>query len=290
MTEKSELQKDPPRVLTIAGSDSGGGAGIQADLKTMTVLNTYGMSVITAVTAQNTLGVQAVRALSPEFVKEQLDSVFSDLHPEAGKTGMLADADIVQVVADKLSEYDQFDLVVDPVMVATSGDLLLAEEAVETVRQKLLPQAAVITPNLQEARILLYGQKEAKKEFSPDELTAGEERDLLAELARGLFELGPEAVLVKGGHLGGDEAFDLLFDGEKTRVFSAPRLPSNNTHGTGCTYSAAIAAYLARELELEAAVAKSKEFITSAIRTGFELGAGIDPVNHLAAGEEVDKI
>ena len=277
-------EKSPPQVLTIAGSDSGGGAGIQADLKTMTAFRTFGMSVITAVTAQNTLGVQAVEVLEPEFVGEQLDSIFSDFSPAAAKTGMLADADIVSVIADRLERYDLPHLVVDPVMVATSGDMLLAEEAVETVCERLLPLAGLITPNLQEARVLL------KHTGGPggDQGVDGDEAEdvTLAEMAVRLYELGPEAVLIKGGHLDDEDvARDLLYDGQQSREFTAPRLPADNTHGTGCSYAAAIASCLARGMELVEAVERSKQFITAAISEGFRLGAGINPVNHLVRPE-----
>ncbi len=283
-TEKDVFYKGaPPQVLTIAGSDSGGGAGIQADLKTMTVHNTYGMSVVTAVTAQNTMGVQAVEVLPPEFVEEQLESVFSDLSPAAAKTGMLASAGITSAVADKLEEYDLPHLVVDPVMVATSGDLLLEEEAVSVLRDRLLPKATVITPNFQEALVLLHGPEAAGE--TEEEI---EKRSVLEELTRRLHELGPDAVLVKGGHLEEDVARDVLFTGEEIEEYTAPRLSRGNTHGTGCTYSAAIAANLARGFDLKKAIGHAKTYITDAIREGFTLGAGINPVNHLIRPEGGD--
>ncbi len=274
----------PPQVLTIAGSDSGGGAGIQADLKTMTRLNTYGMSVITAVTAQNTIGVQGVETLPAEFVGSQLDSIFNDLQPTAAKTGMLANKDIVKTVVKKLQKYELSHLVVDPVMVATSGDLLLEEEAIEIVREELLPLATLVTPNLQEAQVLLEDGK--GDEFSGKKFSQFREKDILTELAGKIFELGPDSVLIKGGHLEGEKARDILVTAETSCEFSAPRLPHDNTHGTGCTYSAAIAAYLARGDNLETAVDKAKKFITAAIAEGFELGSGINPVNHLVNKEE----
>ena len=255
------------QVLTIAGSDSGGGAGIQADLKTMTSFKVYGASVITAVTAQNTLGVQGVEEVSAQFVKQQLDSVCSDLNFEALKTGMLANAEIIAAVVTKLKEYDLPNLVIDPVMVATSGDLLLVEEAVETLRDQLIPLAKVITPNLNEAKVLLGEELESELE--------------LEELAERLYQLGSDYVLVKGGHQKEEVARDLLYDGQEFIEFTAARVDTTDTHGTGCTLSAAIASNLAVGYSVVEAVERSKEFITTAIREGCPVGAGNNPVNHL---------
>ena len=256
------------KVLTIAGSDSGGGAGIQADLKTMTVHQLYGASVITAVTAQNTLGVQEVKTLSAQAVSSQLNSVLRDIEFAALKTGMLANSQIIEVVAQKIKDYSLKNLVVDPVMVATSGDLLLKAEAVETYKEKLFPLAEIITPNLHEARVLA-GVKE-------------EEAVEPCFLAKELISYCSSCVLIKGGHSSnGSKAVDLLYDGSEFREFEAEYIPTNNTHGTGCTLSAAIASNLAAGMEIEKAVEKAKEFITGAIKNHFLVGAGNSPVNHL---------
>ncbi|MCK8827468.1 bifunctional hydroxymethylpyrimidine kinase/phosphomethylpyrimidine kinase [Natroniella acetigena] len=255
------------QVLTIAGSDSGGGAGIQADLKTMTRLGVYGASVITALTAQNTLGVQGVETVSNHFVKKQLDSVCIDLNFKAAKTGMLANTEIITAVVAKVKKYNLPNLVVDPVMVATSGDLLLAEEAVETLREQLIPQTKIITPNLNEAKVLLGEELESELE--------------LEELAERLHQLGSDYVLVKGGHQKGDIARDLLYDGKEFVEFIVARVDTTDTHGTGCTLSAAIASNLALGYSVEEAVKRSKEFVTKAIKKGCSVGTGNNPVNHL---------
>ncbi len=255
------------QVLTIAGSDSGGGAGIQADLKTMANFLVYGASVITAVTAQNTIGVQKVEVLASDFVADQIDSVASDLNFSAVKTGMLANSEIVKVVAEKLAEYDFKNLVVDPVMVATSGDVLLAKEAIDILKNDLLPLAKVITPNLNEAKLLTGRDID-------DEVS-------LEKLAKELYKFGPDYVLVKGGHSSEREAKDLLFTGEKFIGFSVPRLDTTDLHGTGCTLSAAIASNLALGCDIKQAVRISKDFITEAIKQGVKIGAGNNPVNHL---------
>jgi hydroxymethylpyrimidine/phosphomethylpyrimidine kinase len=255
------------RVLTVAGSDSGGGAGIQADLKTITVLGAYGMSVITALTAQNTLGVQAVHEVPADFIRQQLDSVLSDIGADAAKTGMLANAEIVRTVAEGLRRHRVEPIVVDPVMVAKSGDPLLSPEARETLKEALLPLAFVVTPNLPEASVLSgipVGGVEAMKE-------AAEE----------IHRLGPKYVLIKGGHLR-DEAVDLLYDGRKFESFRAPRLQQRNTHGTGCTFSAALATLLAQGKGIMDAVSEAKEFITRAIASGLDMGAGHGPTNPYA--------
>ncbi len=255
------------QVLTIAGSDSGGGAGIQADLKTMSNFSVYGASAITAVTAQNTKGVQGVEVLASDFVGKQIDSVASDLNFSAVKTGMLANGEIVKVVANKLVEYDFKNLVVDPVMVATSGDVLLAKEAIDILKKDLLPLAKVITPNLNEAKLLTG--RNIKDEVS------------LEKLAKELYQFGAEYILVKGGHSSEKQAKDLLFTGKKLIEFSAPRLNTADLHGTGCTLSAAIASNLALGHSVNQAVKISKDFITEAIRQGVKIGAGNNPVNHL---------
>ncbi len=255
------------RVLTIAGSDSGGGAGIQADLKTITVLGGYGMSVITALTAQNTLGVQGIQPVPPGFVKLQIESVLSDIGVDGAKTGMLADPEVVQVVAEQVRRYGVERLVVDPVMVATSGDPLVGATARAALQKTLLPLAHMVTPNLHEARILC--------DFPVEDLEG------MKEAARKIHRMGPPFVLVKGGHLKGD-AVDLLFDGERFETFHAPRINNLNTHGTGCTLSAALATFLARGMAAPEAVKAAKKFITRAIQWGLDLGAGRGPVNHSA--------
>jgi phosphomethylpyrimidine kinase len=254
----------PPRVLTIAGSDSGGGAGIQADLKTMLALGVHGMSVLAAVTAQNSLGVQGYWELPPEAVRAQLDSVLGDIGAQAVKTGMLASPVLVETVAEVLAGLD-VPIVVDPVGVSKHGDPLLEPDAVETVRTRLLPTATVVTPNLYEVEQLTG-------------ITVDDEREL-RRAADAMLELGPRWVLVKGGHLPG-EAVDLLTDGTEEFRFTAERLDNRHTHGTGCTLASAIASYLALGEDMPGAVGKAKEYITGAIRHGFALGAGIGPVDH----------
>ena len=255
------------RILTIAGSDSGGGAGIQADLKTITVLGGYGMSAITALTAQNTLGVQGVHPVPIDFIQLQMASVLSDYGADAAKTGMLATPEIVMAVAESLKRYRVECLVVDPVMVSKGGDVLLSEAARVAVKEVLLPIARVVTPNLSEASDLCG--------FPVRDL------DTMKKAARKIHQMGSSFVLVKGGHLEGD-AVDLLFDGEEFQTFSAPRLGNQNTHGTGCTLSAALATLLAQGFTVPQAVGKAKKFITRAIALGLDLGSGHGPTNHYA--------
>jgi len=280
-----------PRVLTIAGSDSGGGAGIQADVKTFTVLGTYGMSVITAVTAQNTLGVQGVHVLPVEMVVMQMESVLSDLGTDAAKTGMLATAEIVTAVAEMLARYRVERLVVDPVMRSKSGHALLDEEAHRAVVEKLLPLATVVTPNAHEAAALsgidllaaaahAERRDEAVREAA-SEVVREAVREAAQEVARRIHAMGPRYVVIKGGHLPG-RADDLVYDGRRFWTLEAERIATRHTHGTGCTFSAAVAAYLARGLEVEAALRAGKEFITRAIAAAYPLGHGIGPVHHLA--------
>lgn len=261
-----------PIALTIAGSDSSGGAGIQADLKTFSALGVYGASVLTALTAQNTTGVQAVELVTPAFIQAQMFSVLTDLDVGAIKTGMLANTAIIGAVVEKLREHASIPVVVDPVMVATSGDSLLAPEAVESVRKLLIPRATLITPNLPEAAKLLDG---------PTAETEAEARSQLDRLAK----LGSKAVLLKGGHGSGSEAVDFLFcNGVVTRLANV-RIATNNTHGTGCTLSAAIAALLARGTQLEDAVARAKDYVHRAISAAADIkvGHGSGPVDHLYA-------
>lgn len=262
-----------PRALTIAGSDSGGGAGIQADLKTFTVLQTYGTSVITCVTAQNTLGVTGVYPLTPEQVAAQLDAVLSDIGTDAAKTGMLYDAAIIAAVADRVKRYGVSNLVVDPVMIAKSGHALLLPEAQAAVRELLLPLARVVTPNLPEAEALTGMAIRTRADME----AAG----------RRLLQMGARAAVVKGGHLGGEPAADLLIAADGSEQWlEEERVESRHTHGTGCTFSAAIAAGLARGLDLPEAVRLAKAFITLAIRKAPGIGAGHGPTNHLAWLEE----
>jgi hydroxymethylpyrimidine/phosphomethylpyrimidine kinase len=254
----------PPRVLTVAGSDSGGGAGIQADLKTMLALGVHGMSVVTAVTAQNSLGVQGYWELPAEAVAAQLASVLGDIGVDAVKTGMLASAKLVETVVAGLAGV-RVPVVVDPVSVSKHGDPLLDADALDAIRSQLLPAATLVTPNLPEAAAL------AGIDVIDE---AG-----LRRAADALLALGPRAVLVKGGHLAGD-AVDLLWDGEHEHTFRAPRYDNRHTHGTGCTLASAIASRLALGDGLAEAVAAAKEYVTGAVAAGFPLGAGIGPVDH----------
>ena len=257
----------PVRVLTIAGSDSGGGAGIQADLKTITVLGGFGMSVVTALTAQNTLGVHGIHEVPPEFVAAQFDAVATDIGVDAAKTGMLTSAEIIRVVAGKIRQYGIEKLVVDPVMVAKGGMALIHEEAKRTLIAELIPLAFVLTPNISEAEVL-SGIRIA---------TISDMR----EAARIIRDLGAGYVVVKGGHLRGDPV-DLLYDGREFREFVSPRIATADTHGTGCTYSAAIATGLAFGRDVAGAVAEAKRYITEAVRHAWRLGGGHGPTNHLA--------
>jgi hydroxymethylpyrimidine/phosphomethylpyrimidine kinase len=263
------------RVLTIAGSDSGGGAGIQADLKTFAALQCYGMSVICALTAQNTVGVTAIQGVPAEFVGAQLDAVLSDTGVDAVKIGMLQSPDVVAVVAGRLRAAGVRRIVVDPVMVAKSGHKLLRDDAVEAVRSGLLPLATVVTPNLPEAEVLTGLRVRGRADMQA--------------AAEQLLALGPEAVLVKGGHLDDGDSDDCLClrgaDGGVTfRWFGQVRIETVNTHGTGCTLSSAIAAFLARGLAIAEAVAAAKAYLTRAIQAGaaYRIGHGHGPVHHFA--------
>jgi hydroxymethylpyrimidine/phosphomethylpyrimidine kinase len=255
--------------VTIAGSDSGGGAGIQADLKTFSALGVYGASVIASLTAQNTRGVSAVLDLPPEFVAAQMDSVFSDLAVGAVKIGMLGNAEIVRAVAAGLADRRHIPIVLDPVMVATSGDRLLTPDAVEALRTKLVPLSLVVTPNLLEAAALL----DAPQATTEDEMVREAER---------LLALGAKAVLMKGGHGKGAESADLLVTAAATVRFAAARIATTNTHGTGCTLAAAIAAGLAKGQDLAAAMRTAKDYVTAAIAAADRLavGHGRGPVHH----------
>lgn len=265
----------PPVALTIAGSDSGGGAGIQADLKTFTALGVFGASAITALTAQNTQGVSGVLPVSPEFVLAQIDAVLTDLPVGAVKTGMLATADVARAVAAVAEAGRLPRLVVDPVMVASSGDRLLEPQAERLYVEVLLPHAAVITPNVQEAEVLLGGAVIS---------SLADQRDA----ARALGELCPGTVVIKGGHAVGDtadDAVDVIWDGATLDELRAPRIPTRNTHGTGCTFAAAVTAALACDLSAREAVATAKTFVTRAVAgsASWRLGGGHGPLDHLRA-------
>jgi hydroxymethylpyrimidine/phosphomethylpyrimidine kinase len=257
------------KALTIAGSDSGGGAGIQADLKTFAALGVYGSSVITAVTAQNTLGVTAVHEIPTDIIAAQLDAVLGDIGADAAKTGMLSSAPIIATVAAAVRRYGLTRLVVDPVMVAKSGDRLLREDAVAALRAELLPLALVVTPNIPEAETL-----------AGMAITTEEDR---REAARRIAAFGPRNVVVKGGHLEG-EPVDLLYDGLSfVAIESGPRVDTPNTHGTGCTFASAITAGLARGYDVERAVREAKAYLTEALRASYSVGAGHSPVHHFHA-------
>ncbi|MEZ9229608.1 bifunctional hydroxymethylpyrimidine kinase/phosphomethylpyrimidine kinase [Vibrio amylolyticus] len=263
-----------PIVLTIAGSDSGGGAGIQADIKAMSATGSYACSVITAITSQNTQGVSAIFPIPLDHVASQLDAVFTDLNIVAVKIGMLADSEIIKVVAEKIKQYQPKHLVIDPVMVATSGDLLLEQSAISTLKQTLIPLADIITPNLPEGAALT-GKKVPESE--------AEMQDMIEDLR----SLGAKSVLLKGGHLEQDEnSNDLLILEQSSTLVSAKRFPTKNTHGTGCTLSSAITSFLAQGNDLTQAVNLGKQYITQAITHADELkvGQGHGPVNHFFAG------
>lgn len=252
-------------VLTIAGSDSSGGAGIQADLKTMTCLGVYGMSAVTALTAQNTTGVRAVLEATPEFVGEQLDCIFEDIPPQAVKIGMVSSAPIIRAIGAKLRQYGAGNIVVDPVMVSTSGSALMQDSALTALMEELFPLAAVITPNIPEAQRLCG--------FS---IETGED---MLRAAETIGKTMPGAVLVKGGHRS-DNADDLLWQGGRAHWFRAPRVDNPNNHGSGCTLSSAIAAFLALGEDLPGAVEKAKAYITAAMRAGLDLGQASGPLWH----------
>jgi hydroxymethylpyrimidine/phosphomethylpyrimidine kinase len=256
------------KALTIAGSDSGGGAGIQADLKTFMAFGVFGMSAITALTAQNTVGVQGIFEISPEFIREQIKSIMDDIGTDAAKTGMLSNETIVEVVGEAVQEYGIPNLVVDPVMIAKSGDPLLAKSARQAIKEKLIPLAEVITPNIFEAEALT-GKK-------IDSL------DAMREAAEELRKLGCGWVVLKGGHLDIDsQSIDVVYNGNKHHVVKSERLKTKNTHGTGCTFASAIAAGLAKGWQPLKAIQEAKKYISEAIRTSFPVGKGHGPTNHL---------
>ncbi len=257
------------KALTIAGSDSGGGAGIQADLKTFQELDVFGMSVITAVTAQNTMGVQGVHPIPPEFIANQMDSVATDIGVDALKTGMLFSPQIIEVVSQKIKQYHWDRVIVDPVMIAKGGASLLQKEAVDALKRYLLPYAFIVTPNIPEAEELTG-------------LMIKSEDDKL-EAAKRILNFGVKYVIIKGGHEEGtNESTDLLYDGEKVYSFTEVRYGTKNTHGTGCTFSAAITAGIAKGLTVYDAISEAKKFISAAIREDLHIGNGNGPTNHWA--------
>jgi hydroxymethylpyrimidine kinase/phosphomethylpyrimidine kinase/thiamine-phosphate diphosphorylase len=262
-------------VMTVAGSDSGGGAGIQADLKTITLLGSYGSSVITALTAQNTRGVSGIHGVPPEFVKEQLTVVLSDIPVDVIKTGMLFSSQIIDVVASAIELNRNCLLVLDPVMLAKGGAALIDREAVNFLKLRLLPMAYLVTPNIPEAERL-----------SGIDIV---DEDGMQQAARAIHRMGCRNVLIKGGHLGDGSAVDILFDGSAFIRYPAQRILSRNTHGTGCTMASAIATFIAQGEPLQIAVSRAKEFITSAIRLAQPLGKGHGPVNHYLAAKEINK-
>jgi len=261
-----------PIVLTIAGSDSSGGAGIQADLKTFAALRTYGATAITAVTVQNTLGVSAIHQVPGEIIEGQIAAVFDDLAVAAVKVGMIGNAEAIEAVAAGLQRAAEVPVVLDPVMVAASGDVLLEPSAEEMLKARLLPKADLLTPNLPEAARLLACEPAVQEAAMRDQ-------------AKSLAALGPKAVLVKGGHGTGDEALDILFDGEDFARFTALRVATKNVHGTGCTLSSAIAALLARGLVLEEAVRAAKTYLTNTLARADDMGvgSGTGPLDHFYA-------
>lgn len=253
------------KILSIAGSDSSGGAGIQADLKTITCLGEYGMTVITALTAQNTIGVDSVETVSVQMVRSQMDAVFCDIRPDAVKLGMISTPDIMDAVCDKLVEYKAENIVVDPVMVATSGSTLMENRTVQTLKQRLIPIADIITPNISEAEVL-SGIKI-------------DEREDMQKAAEKIAAYYKGTILIKGGHLS-EDAEDLLYKDGKTVWFSGKRLENPNTHGTGCTLSSAIATFLAKGFCMEDSVERAKNYVAGAIAAGLDLGNGRGPLWH----------
>ncbi|MFC1822206.1 bifunctional hydroxymethylpyrimidine kinase/phosphomethylpyrimidine kinase [Thermodesulfobacteriota bacterium] len=258
------------KVLTIAGSDCGGGAGIQADLKTIAALGCYGLSVITALTAQNTRGIQAVQGVSPAFVAEQLEAVFSDMEPDAIKIGMLYSRENIEVVAGKLKSFSARNIVLDPVMVAGSGEPLLQADALDSLKAHLIPLATLFTPNLPETSIILQREVQGLEEME--------------QAARDLSSFGSRSVLIKGGHADPVDSNDLLYIGKEDRsvILRGERVATKNQHGTGCTHSSAIACCLARGLALEAAAREAKVYVSEALQagSGYRLGRGTGPLHH----------
>ena len=261
------IRAAPPKLLTIAGSDSGGGAGIQADLKTFAALGAFGTSAVTAITAQNTVGVTAVQEIDLDVIGAQIDAVVEDIGVDAVKTGMLSSPEIVGLAAAKARQHGFDRLVVDPVMVAATGARLLQDSAVEAVKGELIPVATVVTPNTFEAEVLTGRPVTSKAEME--------------EAARAIHSLGPRYVVVKGGHIAeSPDSVDLLYDGDGFTEYSAPRVDTTSTHGTGCTFGSAIAVGLAHGLTVQEAVGKAKRYVTGAIGAAFPVGQGNGPLNH----------
>ena len=252
--------------LTIAGTDPSGGAGIQADIKTMTAHGVYAMSAVTALTAQNTTGVTGIMEVTPEFLREQIDDIFTDIYPDAVKIGMVSSSRLIEVIAERLAHYGAANIVVDPVMVATSGARLIGEEAVDTLKERLLPMATVLTPNIPEAEVL-----------SGMDVRTAEDMERAAALIGDTYGC---AVLVKGGHQLND-ANDLLYRGGRLKWFRGKRIHNPNTHGTGCTLSSAIAANLAKGYDLDRSVERAKAYISGALAAMLDLGRGSGPMNHM---------
>lgn len=252
-------------VLTIAGSDCSGGAGIQADIKTITAHKLYAMSAITALTAQNTTGVSAILDVTPDFVAKQIDAIFTDIYPDAVKIGMVSNADIISIIADKLKQYNAKNIVLDPVMVSTSGSKLLVPEALDALINKLMPIADIITPNLLEAECLIgYDIHSA---------------DEMIKAAKDISKNFKGSILIKGGHFAGN-ADDLLYTNGEAYWFRTPRIDNPNTHGTGCTLSSAIASNLAMGYDMKTSIKNAKDYITGALKAGLNLGKGSGPLNH----------
>jgi len=262
----SGMENKMKTVLTIAGSDSSGGAGIQADIKTMTANGVYAMSAITALTAQNTMGVKGIMEVTPEFLRMQLDSIFTDIYPDAVKIGMVSSAKLIETISEKLKFYNARNIVVDPVMVSTSGSKLLQDDAIETLKNSLFPQAVLLTPNIPEASVL-------SGIFIENEL------DMIraAEIISNKFGC---AVLCKGGHRVND-ANDLLYHNHKYKWFIGERIDNKNTHGTGCTLSSAIACGLAKGMDLDTSIQFAKEYLSGALKAMLDIGKGNGPINHM---------
>ena len=266
-TEPRANSKTPPCVLTIAGSDSGAGAGIQADLKTISALGCYATVAITALTAQNTRAVTAIRDVEPEFISQQIETVASDIPINAVKTGMLSSSEIVLTVRDALQRHNMTNLVVDPVMVATTGAKLLNDNATRTIKEALIPLALVLTPNIYEAELLTG--------LSIDGV------EQMEQAARELHQLGARNVVVKGGHLTGtDKCVDVLYDGEQFYRYERPYIKTTSTHGTGCSFASAVACGIARDLSVQDSIELAKEYVHGALQNAFPLGGGNGPINH----------
>lgn len=259
------------KVLTIAGSDCSGGAGIQADLKSFSAQGVFGMSVITAITAQNTQGVFAVEDMSPEIIGKQIDAIFDDIEVAAVKIGMVSQISSIEIISEKLKQYKPKNIVLDPVMISKSGYSLLKPQAKSALIKLLLPLSKLLTPNIPEAEAIL--EEVLNKSFKINNL------EDMKTAAREIQELGPKYVLIKGGHMSGN-ALDLLFDGKNFSTFECSRIPTKNTHGTGCTLSSAIAANLALGYSVVESIEKAKEYITIAIEHSLDIGKGVGPTNH----------